>query len=102
MKKRKLATSASPAAWSLYPPPCSVPRDPVDPRFTFSFDVSSLLPRETYSTESEGLEREKFIAKQRQNVQTFYERYGFVVFSHVLSDEECTATEAEIWVCRVE
>ena len=35
---------------------------------------------------------------RRQEAQAFFEEYGFVVFSNVLSPEECVATEREIWV----
>jgi hypothetical protein len=97
LKRRKLATE-DPAAWALYPPPSAGPRDPRDPRFTRSFDVTTLLPPALCLSEADRLETEAEIASQLEEVQNFFELYGFVVFSNVLTTEECTATEAEIWV----
>lgn len=98
VKRRKLAAAVSPPAWATYPPPCTIPRDHTDPRFTQSFDVTSLLPHATYSSDAEREQSETQIAEQRRAVQSFYELHGYVVFSEVLSTEECAATEAEIWV----
>jgi hypothetical protein len=82
----------------MYPQPCEIPKDPADPRFTLSFDVTPLLPPPPGLPESERLAAEKQAETLREEIQRFYDVYGFVVFSNVLNEDECSATEAEIWV----
>lgn len=84
IKKRKLAKRNIPTSWHCYPPPCDIPRDPVDPRYSLSFDALSLFC-ETKSTST------------HQAALDFFNEYGYVVFSNVLSLSECEATETEIW-----
>jgi hypothetical protein len=106
LKRRRLAAPVLPPAYAQYPPPCDVPKDPEDPRFTLSFDVLPLLPyspppslpHAPHSSELEHSEAEKTAAHRRREIQDFFDTYGFVVISNVLSLEECSATEAEIWV----
>ena len=98
LKKRKLTTVDNPAAWSCYPPPCDVPRESSDNRFTQSFDVTCLMPKPEYSSEDEKKVAEEMISTCRKEAQDFFDLYGFVVFSNVLSPHECDATVSEIWV----
>ena len=98
LKKRKLTTVDNPAAWSCYPPPCDVPRESSDNRFTQSFDVTCLMLKPEYSSEDEKKVAEEMISTCRKEAQDFFDLYGFVVFSNVLSPHECDATVSEIWV----
>jgi hypothetical protein len=98
LKKRKLTTVDNPAAWSCYPPPCEVPRESSDNRFTQSFDVTCLMLKPEYSSEDEKKIAEEMISTCRKDAQDFFDLYGFVVFSNVLSPHECDTTVSEIWV----
>mmetsp|Transcript_17469 Transcript_17469/g.29283 ORF Transcript_17469/g.29283 Transcript_17469/m.29283 type:complete len:250 (-) Transcript_17469:1271-2020(-) len=98
LKKKKLATSVDPPSWSQYPLPCTIPREENDSRFTQSFDIKSFFHKEYHSSDTERLETEQLVAKNRKEAQQFFDMYGFVVFSNVLSPSECSATECEIWV----